>query len=84
MKTTTYTVTQTPVLIVPAIQFEARTVYLDPLANDIVVGGSDVTDTTGVKLTKSVILSMIIPPNESLYAVTKTGSHPITVLEPTT
>ena len=84
MKTTTYTIAQTPVLIVPAIKFEARTVYLDPLAQDIVIGGSNVTDTTGVSLTKSVIQTIIIPPNESLYAITKTGSHPITVLEPST
>jgi hypothetical protein len=84
MKTTVYTLTQEPAVIVPAIKFASRTVYVDPLANDVYLGGLNVSTTTGVKLRKNDITSFVIPPNESLYAMVATGSHPVIVLEPST
>ena len=84
MKTTTYTVGETALLVVPARQYASRTVYLDPLAQDVYIGGSNVTTATGLKLTKNTIAPFIIPPNETLYAIVATGTAPLTVLEPTT
>ena len=79
MKTDVYTISTTPVLI-RAAQPEPETIYLDPTAQNIYIGGSDVTSTTGVALTKSVITPIFIRGGQTLYAVTNTGSHPLICL----
>ena len=79
MKTDVYNIAQTPVLI-RAAQPEPETIYLDPTAQDIYIGGSDVTGTTGVALTKSVLTPIFIRGGQTLYAITKTGTHPLICL----
>ena len=79
MKTTVTQIAQTPVLIREA-QPEPETLYLDPTAQDIYIGGSDVTADTGIKLTKSVITPIFVRGEQTLYAITRTGTHPVIVL----
>lgn len=79
MKTDVYQISTTPVLI-RAAQPEPETIYLDPTAQNIYIGGSDVTSTTGVALTKSVITPIFIRGGQTLYAITATGTHPLICL----
>ena len=79
MKTDVYNISTTPVLI-RAAQPEPETIYLDPTAQDLYIGGSDVTDATGVALTKSVITPIYIRGGQTLYCIGKTGTNPIIVL----
>ena len=79
MKSTVTQVAQTAVLI-RAAQDEPETIYLQPEAQDIHIGGSDVTTATGMKLTKSVITPIFIRGGQTLYAITQTGTHPIVCL----
>ena len=79
MKTTTYTIAQTAVKI-KAAQPEPETIYLDPTAQDIYIGGADLTVDNGIKLTRSVLFDLFIRGGQELYAITKTGSHPLIVL----
>ena len=79
MKSTLYTISTTAVLI-RAAQPEPETIYLSPQAQDIYIGGSDVTDATGIQLTKSVITPIFVRGEQTLYAIGKTGSHPLIIL----
>ncbi len=79
MKTTTYTIAQTRVQICVA-QPEPETIYIDPTAQDIYIGGDDLTVDNGIKLTKSVITPIFVRGEQTLYAITKTGSHPLVIL----
>lgn len=79
MKTDVYQIGQTPVLI-RAAQPEPETVYFDPTAQNIFIGGSDVTTATGIKLTKDVITPIFIRGEQTLYAITQTGTHPLICL----
>jgi len=79
MKTEVTQVAQTAVLI-RAAQPEPETIYLQPEAQDIYIGGSDVTVGTGIKLTRSVITPLYIRGGQTLYAITNTGTHPIVCL----
>jgi len=79
MKTTTYTIAQTAVQIRLA-QPEPETIYLDPTAQDIYIGGDDLTVDNGIKLTKSVITPIFVRGEQTLYAITKTGTHPLIIL----
>ena len=79
MKTDVYNISTTPVLI-RAAQPEPETIYLDPTAQDLYIGGSDVTADTGIKLTKSVITPIFIRGEQTLYAITRTGTHPLICL----
>lgn len=80
MKTTVYQISQTPVLIKAAAN-EPQTIYLEPEAQDIYIGGSTLTTGTGIKLTKSVLTPIFINSYQTLYAICATGTHPIIVLE---
>ena len=80
MKSTVYQISQTPVLIKAAAN-EPQTIYLEPEAQDIYIGASNVTSATGVKLTKSVLTPIFINSYQTLYAICATGTHPIIVLE---
>ena len=82
MKTLTITITDTPVLIVAAKNL-SETIYLQPTAQDIYIGGPDVTYLTGTKLTKNVITPVFVAKAQALYAVVQTGSHPLTILSRT-
>ena len=84
MISTTYAVNTTPVIIAAARPTESRWIYIDPGAQDIYIGGAGITSVTGMKLTKSVIFAMYLPPLEAVYALSRTGSHDVTVMEPVT
>ena len=80
MKTTVYQINQTAVLIKPAAN-EPQTLYLDPTAQNIFIGGSNVTASTGIALTKDVITPIFVNSYQTLYAITQTGTHPLIILE---
>ena len=79
MKTDVYQIGQTPVQIRVA-QPEPETVYLDPTAQNIYIGGPDVTTATGIALTKDQITPIFIRGGQTLYAITQTGTHPLICL----
>ena len=79
MKSEVTQVAQTPVLIRTA-QDEPETIYLQPEAQDIYIGGCDVSVATGLKLQKSVMTPIFIRGGQPLYAITNTGTHPIVCL----
>ena len=81
MKQTVYAVTTTAVKV-RAANAEQATIYLRPSANDVYVGGSDVTTSNGLKLTNAAIQEMVIPNQEELWAVVATGTHDLVVIEP--
>lgn len=80
MKTTVYQISQTAVLIKPSLN-EPQTIYLQPEAQDIYIGGSNVSSSIGLKLEKSVLTPIFINSYQTLYAICATGTHPIIVLE---
>ena len=79
MKSDVYQISTTPVLI-RAAQPEPETIYLNPTAQNIYIGGSDVTTATGIALTKDVITPIFIRGEQTLYAITQTGTHPLICL----
>jgi hypothetical protein len=81
MKQTVYAVTTTAVKV-RAANAEQATIYLRPQGNDTYVGGSDVTTSTGLKLTNADIQEMVIPNQEELWAIVATGTHNLVVIEP--
>ena len=81
MKQTVYAVTTTAVKV-RAANAEQATIYLRPSANDVFVGGSDVTSTNGLKLTNAATQAMVIPNQEELWAIVSTGTHDLVVVEP--
>ena len=80
MISTRTTVSTTAVKIVSAAINEPRTVVLRPDGNDVHVGGSDVTTTSGIKIDNNTNFTIEIPPNEELWAVTSSGTHAAIVL----
>ena len=79
MKTVTYSIAQTPVLIYE-VSNKTQTVYITPEAQDIYIGGADLTVNNGIKLTKSVMTPIEIRQQQELYAICKTGTHPVVLL----
>ena len=79
MKSELISITETPVLIRVA-QPEPETVYYYPEAQDIYLGGSDVTVANGMKLTKNVITPIYIRGGQTLYAKVATGTAPLVCL----
>lgn len=84
MISTTYSVNTTPIIIAAARPAESRWIYIEPGGQDIYIGGAGITSTTGLKLTKNVIFAMFLPPLEAVYALSRTGAHDVTVMEPVT
>jgi len=81
MKQTVYAVSTTAVKV-RAANAEQATIYLRCQGNDTFVGGSDVTASTGLKLTNASTQELVIPNQEELYAIVSTGTHNLVVLEP--
>jgi hypothetical protein len=81
MISTTYTLTTTAQLVVPATH-SARYVYLQVIGNaEIYLGGSDVTSTNGTPIIKKQDpASVFIRPNQPLYAVMAAGTEQLRVL----
>ena len=82
MIASTVTVTTTPTLLIAATENATRTIYLEPVGNDIHIGGSAVTTTTGLVTKKDVVTMMILPPQNALYGITGTGTVSIRILQP--
>ena len=83
MKQTVYAVTTTAVKV-RAANAEQATIYLRCETSDMYVGGSNVTTSTGLKLTNAATQELVIPYQEELYAIVATGTHNLVVLEPVT
>jgi hypothetical protein len=79
MKSTSTTVT-TAATLVFAAEAEPQTIYLRPSANDIFVGASDVTSSTGLKVTNAAVTPIFVRNGQTLYAITGSGSHDLVIL----
>jgi len=76
------TVTSTASIIVAKTSSATRTIVLQPDASDIHIGGSDVTITNGLTVTKGTQFTFVLPPQQDLYAVVSTGSHTVRIFRP--
>lgn len=81
MKSVATTVTTTATLICAADN-QNRTVYLHSGTGSVYIGGSDVTSSTGVHLPNGTAMSLFIPANETLYAITSASSQTLVTLTP--
>ena len=83
MISTQQTVTTTPSVLVAAAE-SWRTIYIHVTGNGVVyLGGSGVTSSTGTATEKSTVpFQMIIPANETLWAVTAAATEDVRVLKP--
>jgi len=82
MISTAITVTTTATLLVASTPNATRTIWIEAVDNDIHLGGSNVTTSTGLTLTKGTQIYLVLPPQNSLYAVVATGTHQCIVLQP--
>lgn len=76
------TVTTSPTLIIAETANATRTIYLEPVGNDVHIGGSAVTTTTGLVTKKDVTTVMVLPPQNELWAVTSTGTVTVRLMQP--
>lgn len=76
------TITTSPTLIIGETANATRNIYLEPVGQDVHIGGSAVTTSTGLVTKKDVISMMILPPQNGLWAVTSTGTVTVRVLQP--
>ena len=83
MNTYSYSISTTRVLIVPADNIN-RTVYIHVVgAGTVYVGGDDVTASNGLLTEKhSIPFTIFLPINESLYAITASGTEEVRVMVP--
>ncbi len=81
MKTSLKTLTTTA-QVVYGPKVGSNWIYIRALGNDCYIGGSDVTDEIGLKITTNDTISLFIERGEILYGISKTGSHSLVVLEP--
>ena len=80
MISTRTTVSTTAVKIVSKAVNEHRTIIVQPDGNDVHLGGSNVTTTSGIKVDNNTNFTIEIPPNEELWAIVGSGTHAIWVL----
>jgi len=76
------TVSTTAVQLVAETTNATRTVYVEADGNDLVLGGSNVTASTGLTVPNGSSLAVILPPLNALYAIVSTGTHAAIVLQP--
>ena len=84
MISTAHTVTTTRSQVVqPAGAW--RTIYIHVVGNGVVyIGGADVTSANGLLTEKNAVpFQFVLPANESLYAVTASGTEDLRIMEPT-
>ena len=83
MRGTEVVVTTTPTLIVPA-WIGWREIMLHNIGNGIVyLGSSAVTTSTGFYVDKEAgVMRVQLPPNETIYGITSTGTETMSVLLP--
>lgn len=82
MIASTITVTTSPTLIIAETANATRTIYLEPVGNDVHIGGSAVTTTTGLITKKDAVTIMVLPPQNGLWAVTGTGTVTLRLMQP--
>lgn len=82
MISTAITVTTTATQIVASTPNATRTIWLEAVGNDINLGGSNVTTSNGITLKNGSQISIVLPPQNSLYAIVNSGSHTIKVFQP--
>ena len=75
-------VTTTATQLVAETPNATRTIWIEAVDNDIHLGGSNVTATTGLTITKGAQTYLVLPPHNSLYAVTAAGTHNVIILQP--
>ena len=78
-KTAQVSVTSTPTLLVTANRAD-QSVYLHSSSGQCFIGDSTVTTTTGFRMDNGDKLSMQLSDNESLYAVTASGTVTMMVM----
>lgn len=83
MKSTQKTVTTTAAIVVAADD-KHRTVYIHVLgAGTVYLGGSDVTSSNGLLTEKNAVpLQIVVPQNETVWAVVATGTENLRLLTP--
>ena len=82
MISSSISVTTTATLLVAATENATRTIWLEAVGNDINLGGSNVTASTGLTLQNGTQTYLVLPPLNSLYAITNAGTHKCIVLQP--
>ena len=80
MISTVTSVTDTRVKIVSKAVNATRSVNVRATSNDVYIGGADVTSANGLNLRQHEPITVIVPPNEELWAITSTGTHTIATL----
>lgn len=81
MKSTAVTVSTTATLVVPADN-QNRNIHLHSGTGSVYIGGSNVTSSTGLHLPNGSTLSLFVPTNETLYAITGSSTQTMIVLTP--
>lgn len=83
MKSVAKTVTTTASIVVAADD-KHRTVYIHVLGTGVVyLGGSDVTTTNGLPNEKNAVpLQIVVPFNETIWAVVATATENVRILTP--
>jgi hypothetical protein len=83
MRGTEVVVTTTPTLVVPA-WIGWREIMLHAIGNGtIYLGNSTVTTSNGFYLDKAAgVMRVQLPPNETIYGITSTGTETMSVLLP--
>jgi len=82
MISSSISVTTTATLLVSATENATRTIWLEAVGNDIHLGGSNVTSTTGLTIKGGSQTYLVLPPLNSLYAITSAGTHQCIILQP--
>ena len=80
MISTNTVVTSTAVKIVSKAINATRQVHVYPSGNDCFIGGSDVTTANGFKIQNNTTITVVVPPNEELWAVVLSGTHNVMTL----
>jgi hypothetical protein len=80
MISTVTSVTTTRIKIVSKAVNATRSVNVRATSNDLYIGGADVTSANGLPLRQHDLITVIIPPNEELWAITSSGTHTIATL----
>jgi hypothetical protein len=80
MISTVTSVTDTRIKIVSKAVNATRNVNVRATSNDVYIGGADVTSANGLPLRQHDAITVIIPPNEELWAITSSGTHTIATL----
>ena len=82
MISSTITVTTSPTLLVTETANATRTIFIEPDSGDVHLGGATVSTSNGLTITNGAQFQIVLPPQNSLYAVTGTGSHTVRLMVP--